>query len=26
MGYTVYSIVKQHKDLENLFLSITQNA
>jgi lantibiotic transport system ATP-binding protein len=26
MGYTVYSIAKQQKDLEKLFLSITQNA
>ena len=26
MGYTVYSITKQHKDLEKLFLDITQNA
>jgi ABC-type multidrug transport system ATPase subunit len=25
-GYTVYSIVKQQKDLEKLFLDITQNA
>ncbi|WP_158992031.1 ABC transporter ATP-binding protein [Mucilaginibacter sp. L196] len=26
MGYNVYSIIKQHKDLEKLFLDITQNA
>ena len=26
MGYNVYSITKQHKDLEKLFLDITQNA
>jgi ABC-type multidrug transport system ATPase subunit len=26
MGYTIYSITKQHKDLEKLFLDITQNA
>jgi ABC-2 type transport system ATP-binding protein len=26
MGYNVYSISKQHKDLEKLFLDITQNA
>ena len=25
-GYTIYSINKQHKDLEKLFLAITQNA
>jgi ABC-type multidrug transport system ATPase subunit len=25
MGYNVYSITKQHKDLEKLFLDITQN-
>jgi len=26
MGYTVYSIAKQQKDLEKLFLAITQTA
>lgn len=26
LGYTVYSITKQHKDLEKLFLDITQKA